>query len=90
MPQTVKNPSAKQETPVQSLGQEDPLEKGMPIHLVFLPGKSHGQRSLAGYSPWGHKESDMTERLILSLLLTFIHLPDRHSVKCLIYIHYFV
>ena len=27
---------------------------------VFLPGKSHGQRSLAGYSPWGRKESDMT------------------------------
>ena len=30
---------------------------------VFLPGKSHGQMSLAGYSPWGHKESDMTELL---------------------------
>ena len=30
---------------------------------VFLPGESHGQRSLAGYSPWGRKESDMTERL---------------------------
>ena len=30
---------------------------------VFLPGKSHGQRSLAGYSPWGRKESDTTERL---------------------------
>ena len=30
---------------------------------VFLPGKSHGQRSLAGYSSLGHKESDMTERL---------------------------
>ena len=29
---------------------------------VFLPGKSHGQRSLAGYSPWGHKESDTTEQ----------------------------
>ena len=28
-----------------------------------MPGESHGQRSLAGYSPWGHKESDMTERL---------------------------
>ena len=28
---------------------------------VFLPGKFHGQKSLAGYSPWGHKESDMTE-----------------------------
>ena len=31
--------------------------------LVFLPGKSHGRRSLVGYSPWGRKESDMTERL---------------------------
>ena len=30
---------------------------------VFLPGEFHGQRSLAGYSSWGHKESDMTERL---------------------------
>ena len=30
---------------------------------VFLPGESHGQRSLAGYSPWGHKELDTTERL---------------------------
>ena len=30
---------------------------------MFLPGKSHGQRSLVGYSPWGHKESDTTERL---------------------------
>ena len=32
---------------------------------VFLPGKYHGQRSLAGYSPWDHKELDMTERLSL-------------------------
>ena len=31
--------------------------------LVLLPGEFHGQRSLAGYSPWGHKESDMTEQL---------------------------
>jgi len=30
---------------------------------VFLPGKSHGRRNLASYSPWGHKESDMTKRL---------------------------
>ena len=30
---------------------------------VFLPGKSHGRRSLVGYSPWGHKESDTTKRL---------------------------
>ena len=34
---------------------------------VFLPGKSHGQRSLAGYSPWGRKESDMTEKLNTTL-----------------------
>ena len=45
-----------QETQVQSLGWEDPLEKGMAIHSSILPGESHGQRSLAGYSPWGHKE----------------------------------
>ena len=34
---------------------------------VFLPGKSHEQRSLVGYSPWGHKEMDMTEQLSKSL-----------------------
>ena len=34
---------------------------------VFLPGESHGQRSLVGYSPWGRKESDTTEQLTLSL-----------------------
>ena len=32
---------------------------------VFLPGKSHGQRSLVGYSLWSHKESEMTDRLTL-------------------------
>ena len=31
-----------------------------PLTLVFLPGKSHGQRRLAGYSSWGHKELDTT------------------------------
>ena len=34
----------------------------------FLPGKSHGQRSLVDYSPWGHKKSDMTEQLTLSVM----------------------
>ena len=57
---------AVQETQVQSLGQEDPMEKGMATHSVFLPGKLHGQRSLVGYSPWGHKELDMTEQLTFS------------------------
>ena len=37
---------------------------------VFLPGKFHGQRSLAGYSPWGHKESDLTEHRHRPTLLT--------------------
>jgi len=37
---------------------------------VFLPGESHGRRSLVGYSPWGCKESDTTERLHLHLVLT--------------------
>ena len=59
----VNNLPAKQKTWVQSLGQEDPLEKGMATTPVFLPGKSHGQRSLAYYSPWHHKESDTTKRL---------------------------
>ena len=47
------------------LGQEDPLEDKMEPTPVFLPGKSHGQRSLACYSPWGCKESDTTARLTL-------------------------
>ena len=52
-----------QETQVQSLGQEDRLEKEMATHSSILVGKSHEQGSLVGYSPWGHKESDMTERV---------------------------
>ena len=38
-----------------------PWRKGWPPTPVFLPGESHGQRSLVGYSPQCHKESDMTE-----------------------------
>ena len=38
-----------------SLGQEDPLEEEMASHSSVLPWKTHGQRSLAGYSPWSHK-----------------------------------
>ena len=37
------------------------LEKGMAPSTAFLPGELHGQRSLAGYSPWGHQELDTTE-----------------------------
>ena len=41
----------------------DILDKGMATHSSISPGKSHGQRSLVGYSPWGQKELDTTERL---------------------------
>ena len=53
--QTVKNLPAMWETQVQPLGGEDPLEKGWQPTPVVLPGESHGQRSLVGYSPWGCK-----------------------------------
>ena len=48
------------------LGWEDALEKEIATHSDSLPGKSHGQRSLAGYSSWSHKELDMTEHIIVS------------------------
>ena len=62
MAQVVKNLPATHETWVQSLGWEDPLEKGMayPPRYSCLENP-HGQRSLVGYSPWGHKESDPTQ-----------------------------
>ena len=50
-----------QETQVRSLGWEDSLEKGMATHSSILAWKICGQRSLAGYNPQGHKESDTTE-----------------------------
>ena len=56
----VKNLPAMQE-PGSIPGLEDYLKKEWQPTPVFLPGKSHGQRSLAGYSPWGRKESDMPE-----------------------------
>ena len=55
MVQTVKNLPAMEKKCVQSLGREDLVEKGMAIHPVFLPVDPHGQRSLAGNSPWGCK-----------------------------------
>ena len=61
--QTVKNPPAMWETWVQSLGWEDPLEKGKALPTpVFWPREFHGL-----YSPWNHKESDATDQLSLSL-----------------------
>ena len=49
-----------QEIQVRSPGQEDPLEEGKATVSSILPGESHGERSLVGCSPRGHKESDTT------------------------------
>ena len=65
----------KKEIQVQSLGLEDPLGGKWHPTLVFMPEKSHGQRSLAGYSlQRGHKESDTTEHT---------HTHKSHIYKCL-------
>ena len=53
MAQMVKSLPAVQETQIRSLGWEDPLEKGMVTTPVFLPGESHGQRKLTGYTVHG-------------------------------------
>ena len=63
--QIVKNLPAVQKTRVQYQGQEDPVEKEMAPHSSILPWEFYGWRSLAGYSPWVRKESDMTEWLTL-------------------------
>ena len=67
--QTVKSPPATKETAFGFdpwVGKIPWRRKWQPT-AVFFPGESHGQRSLVGYSPWGRKESDLTEWLILSL-----------------------
>ena len=55
--------SAMWETWVPSLGQEDPLEKEMATHSSILAWEIPWTEEPGGYSPWGHKESDLTERL---------------------------
>ena len=60
----VKHPTAMQETWVQSLGREDPLEKEMAIRSSILAWKIPWTEKPGGlYSPWGHKESDMIKQL---------------------------
>ena len=49
---------------------------------IFLPGKFHGQRSLSGYSPWGHKESDMAEHTHTHTHVYFIFDCARSSLLC--------
>ena len=62
--QMVKNLPAILETRVQSLSWEDQWRREWLPIPVFLPGEFHGQRRLMGYSPWGRKELDLSERLL--------------------------
>ena len=68
VPQSIKNPSAVQETQVQSLGPEDPLEKEMATHSSILAWQiPRAEEAGRLYSPWGCKELDVTEGLSLPL-----------------------
>ena len=58
--QTVKNLPAMRGTQVQSLGREDPLEKGMAPHSSVLTWRIPWIKEPGGHSPWDHRESDMT------------------------------
>ena len=73
--QTVKYLPAIQETWVQSLVGKTPWRRAWLPTPVFLPGESHGQKSLVGCSPWGSKESGMTGRLTLTLLAYIQKIP---------------
>ena len=64
-----------QDTWVQSLGWKIPWRKKWKPIPVFLPGKSHAQRSLAGYSSWGCKELDTTKRLSTPLQYSCLENP---------------
>ena len=59
----VKNPLAVQENQFDPWVRKIPWRRAWQPTPVFLPGESHGQRSLVGYSPWGHKELDTTEAI---------------------------
>ena len=92
--QMVKNPPLMQETWVQSLGWKIPWRREQLPTPVLSPGELHEQRNLAGYSPWGFKESNTTEQLSLSNGILFrckkewgddthdnIDEPGRHYTK---------
>ena len=72
--QTVKKSPAMRETWFYPRVRKIPWRRVWQPTPVSLPGESHGQRSLAGYSPWGHKESDMTEHSTAATELKTYHI----------------
>ena len=92
--QLVKNPPAMQETQVRSLGEEDPLEKGMATHSSILAGESCGQRSPVSCSPRGRKSRARLRAIFLSIeiIVTYkegkSHSSDQHSILVYFFIVY--
>ena len=82
--QTVKRLPTLREAPVQSLGQEDPLEKEMATHSSTLAWKIPWTEdgTLVGYSLWGRKELDMTERLHFDFSLSCIGGGNGNPLQC--------
>ena len=72
-----------QKTWVRSLVGKIPWSRKWQPTPVFLPGKSHGQRSLAGYNPWGQKESDTTEQLNTHTFYKIHHTHKKTTLLCL-------
>ena len=77
--QMLKRLPGMQETWVRSLGQEDPLEKEMATHSSTLVWRIPWREILVGYSPWGRKESDTTERLQSLMAYLFLACFGEHS-----------
>ena len=73
---------ATQETQIQSLHREDPLEQKMVTNSSILAWKFYGQRSLMGYSRWGHKESQMTEHTHMQSYAHMHTYTNMHTHTC--------
>ena len=72
-----------QETRVRYCAGRSPGEREWLPTPIFLSGEFHEYRSLEGYSPWGHEELDMTERLTLSFLTIQLHYGICLNVTCI-------
>ena len=77
----VKNLPVIQGMQVPSLGWDGPLEEPWQPSPVLLPGESYGQRSLAGYSPWGRKELGATEAIERGLMRTLAQETAQVTLK---------
>ena len=84
-----KSPSM-QEMLVQFLGLKIPWRRAWRPTPVFLPGESHGQRRLAGYSPWGCKQLDMTEATEHACMASFVVVKLESLIRSHLFIFVFV